>query len=87
MRLFTTGGCGFIGSNFILDWINEKHGPLVNVDCLNYAGQLANLRDVECSPLYTFVHGNINNRSLIADTLLYNTPDCVIHFALFIWFN
>jgi dTDP-glucose 4,6-dehydratase len=81
MRLFTTGGCGFIGSNFILDWINENHEPLVNVDCLNYAGQLANLKEIENNPLYTFVHGNINNRSLISDTLLYNAPDCVIHFA------
>lgn len=81
MRLFTTGGCGFIGSNFILDWINESHGTLVNVDCLNYAGKLANLKEIENNPLYTFVHGNINNRALIADTLAYNTPDCVIHFA------
>jgi dTDP-glucose 4,6-dehydratase len=81
MRLFTTGGCGFIGSNFILDWINEKRGSLVNVDCLNYAGQLANLKEIENNPLYTFVHGNINNRSLICDTLAYNSPDCIIHFA------
>ena len=38
MRLFTTGGCGFIGSNFILKWINERQNPLVNIDSLNYAG-------------------------------------------------
>lgn len=81
MRLFTTGGCGFIGSNFVLDWINEKQRPLVNVDCLNYAGQLANLNEIENNPLYTFMHGNINNLSLVANTLAFHTPDCVIHFA------
>lgn len=51
MRLFTTGGCGFIGSNFVLDWVNAKQEPLVNVDCLNYAGQLANLNEIENNPL------------------------------------
>ncbi len=81
MRLFTTGGCGFIGSNFVLDWINEKRGPLVNIDCLSYAGQLANLKGIENNPLYSFIHGNINNRSLVASTLAFHTPDCVIHFA------
>lgn len=81
MRVFTTGGCGFIGSNFILDWINENRGQLVNVDCLNYAEQLANLKEIEDHPLYTFIHGNINDRSLISNTLMYNAPDCVIHFA------
>lgn len=81
MRLFITGGCGFIGSNFILDWINKNRGPLVNVDCLNYAEQLANLKEIENNLLYTFIHGNINHRSLISDTLAYNMPNCVIHFA------
>lgn len=81
MRLFTTGGCGFIGSNFILGWINENRGPLVNIDCLNHAGQLANLREIENNPLYTFIHGNINDRALISETLMYNAPNCVIHFA------
>ncbi len=81
MRLLTTGGCGFIGSNFVLDWINEKRGQLVNIDCLNYAGQIANLRDIEDNPLYTFVHGNINNRSLVSRTLAFNSPECLIHFA------
>ncbi len=81
MRLFTTGGCGFIGSNFILEWISEKKRSLVNIDCLNYAGQLANLKDIEDNPLYTFIHGNINNRSLVANALALHTPDCVIHFA------
>lgn len=81
MRLFTTGGCGFIGSNFILKWINERQNPLVNIDSLNYAGQLANLNEIENNPLYTFMHGNINNRSLVANTFAFHTPDCVVHFA------
>ena len=81
MRLFTTGGCGFIGSNFILKWINERQNPLVNIDSLNYAGQLANLNEIENNPLYTFMHCNINNRSLVANTFAFHTPDCVVHFA------
>lgn len=81
MRLFTTGGCGFIGSNFILAWLDEKQGQLANIDCLNYAGQIANLKDVEDNPLYTFIHGNINNRALVANALALHAPDCIIHFA------
>lgn len=81
MQLFVTGGCGFIGSNFILDWIQEKQHPLANIDCLNYAGQLANIKEIEDNPLYTFIHGNINNRALVANNLILHEPDCVLHFA------
>lgn len=81
MRIFTTGGCGFIGSNLVLNWIKEKRGPVVNIDSLNYAGQLANLKDIENNPLYTFIHGNINNRALVANTLALHAPECIIHFA------
>ncbi|MCE2716544.1 MAG: dTDP-glucose 4,6-dehydratase [Pseudomonadota bacterium] len=81
MQLFVTGGCGFVGSNFVLDWIQEKQQPLANIDSLNYAGQLANLQEVEDNPLYTFIHGNINNRILVANSLSLHDPDCIVHFA------
>src|SRR3989338_4399202 len=60
MKLFVTGGAGFIGSNFILYWM--KHHPtdsIVNFDKLTYAGNLENLREAEKNPKYTFIQGDI----------------------------
>ncbi|HLE60017.1 MAG TPA: GDP-mannose 4,6-dehydratase, partial [Thermoanaerobaculaceae bacterium] len=59
-RILVTGGCGFIGSNFVRFVLAERPDwEVVNLDKLTYAGRLENLRDVERDPRYRFVHGDI----------------------------
>lgn len=80
MKLLVTGGAGFIGSNFIHYWL--KHHPedsIVNVDVLTYAGNLANLAEVEDSPNYHFVKGDICDATVI-NPLVYEC-DIIVHFA------
>ncbi len=81
MRLLVTGGCGFIGSNFI-KYILKKHPDysVVNLDLLTYAGNLENLSDLESHPNYKFVKGDIAD-SMIVDQLLQEKLDAVINFA------
>ncbi|MDP9171356.1 MAG: GDP-mannose 4,6-dehydratase, partial [Acidobacteriota bacterium] len=55
--ILVTGGAGFIGSNFVLDWLAHEQSPLVNLDSLTYAGNPQNLASVAADPRYTFVHG------------------------------
>ncbi|MCA9369187.1 GDP-mannose 4,6-dehydratase, partial [Candidatus Woesebacteria bacterium] len=78
--LLVTGGAGFIGSNFILYWM-EKHpeDKIINLDALTYAGNTANLASVEDHKNYIFVEGNITDRELV-DRLMKDT-DTVVHFA------
>ena len=60
--ILVTGGAGFIGSNFILQWMERETTPVVNLDKLTYAGNLRNLERVSADPRYTFVHGDIADR-------------------------
>jgi dTDP-glucose 4,6-dehydratase len=80
MRLLVTGGCGFIGSNFIR-WILTAHPDdrVVNLDKLTYAGNPANLADVEHDPRYAFVHGDIGDAKLVRDVA--RGMDAVVNFA------
>lgn len=78
-----TGGAGFIGSNFI-HYMYEKYGDsirIINVDALTYAGNLANLSDIENRANYTFVHANICDREKINTLFTENDIDYVVHFA------
>lgn len=80
MKLFVTGGAGFIGANFIRYWM-EQHpdDQVVNFDLLTYAGNLENLRGVDSSPNYRFVRGDIRS---LADVLpAMEGADSVVHFA------
>lgn len=79
--VLVTGGCGFIGSNFVLDWLSAGKGSLVNLDKLTYAGNLANLSSVEANGDYTFVRGDVCDPALVAGLLREHRPRAVIHFA------
>lgn len=84
MNILVTGGCGFIGSNFIRQRLTEPGSPLkrlINLDLLTYAGNPANLADLASDPRYLFVHGDIGDEPLVADLLARHAIDAVIHFA------
>ena len=79
--LLVTGGCGFIGSNFIRHLLaTDSTVRIVNFDCLTYAGNLANLKDVESQLRYKFVKGDITNREQVRAAMQMGITD-VIHFA------
>lgn len=80
MKLLVTGGCGFIGSCFVRH-ILKKYPTykVINIDALTYCGNLANLKDIENNPNYTFVHGNICDKKLVRE--LIKEVDCVVNFA------
>jgi dTDP-glucose 4,6-dehydratase len=79
--ILVTGGCGFIGSAFILDWLHQGREPVVNLDLLTYAGHLGNLREVESQPAYRFVRGDIGDAELVARLLGQHRPRAIVHFA------
>ncbi len=79
--ILVTGGAGFIGSNFVLNWIESGKGSVVNLDLLTYAGNPENLRTLAHNPLHTFVHGDICDRELISKLLAQHRPSAVVHFA------
>ena len=69
MTILVTGGAGFIGSNFVLDWFQSSDEPIVNLDALTYAGNLSTLRDVDDDPRYEFVKGNIGDRATLEEAM------------------
>ncbi len=79
--ILVTGGAGFIGSNFILQWMERETAPVVNLDKLTYAGNLRNLERISSDPRYTFVHGDIADRKIVADSLRDHRPRAIVHFA------
>ena len=80
MNILVTGGAGFIGSNFILYWLqNHKEDEIVNFDKLTYAGNLQNLRSIEHDPRYTFVQSDIADRKAVDRVM--EGIDTVVHFA------
>ncbi|HEY0786429.1 MAG TPA: dTDP-glucose 4,6-dehydratase [Acidobacteriaceae bacterium] len=81
MAILVTGGAGFIGSNFILDWLAAGLGPVVNLDKLTYAGNPANLASVEHLAAYTFLQGDICDPSLLARAFAEHRPSAILHFA------
>src|SRR5438309_1327086 len=84
MRLLVTGGCGFIGSNFIRYWLREHpEDEVVNLDLLTYAGDTAVLADVEQKDpnRYSFVRGDIADAALVLFLLTSRQIDTVVNFA------
>jgi dTDP-glucose 4,6-dehydratase len=81
MTVLVTGGAGFIGSNFVLDWLASVGEPVINLDALTYAGNLHNLDAVKGDTRHIFVQGDIGNRSLVDHLLAEHRPRAVLHFA------
>ncbi|HEV8046375.1 MAG TPA: GDP-mannose 4,6-dehydratase, partial [Terriglobales bacterium] len=79
--ILVTGGAGFIGSNFILQWLAAEGTPVVNLDKLTYAGNLGNLEKVSADLRYKFIHGDIGDRKLIGNLLAQRRPRAIVHFA------
>ena len=81
MTILVTGGAGFIGSNFVLDWLAGSDEPVVNLDALTYAGNRANLASLDGDARHIFVHGDICDRELIDRLLAQHRPRAIVHFA------
>ena len=81
MTLLVTGGAGFIGSNFVLDWLATGDEPVVNLDALTYAGNLHNLDALRGDARHVFVQGDIGDRALLDRLLAEHRPRAVVHFA------
>lgn len=79
--IFVTGGCGFIGSNFVLDWLKQGEEGVVSLDKLTYAGNLENLASLEDDPRHIFVRGDIGDVELVGKVLAAHRPRAVVNFA------
>ncbi len=80
-KILVTGGAGFIGSNFVLDWCASQSSAVVNVDALTYAGNLENLSSLESNTQHIFVQADIADSKIIAALLAEHQPTAVVHFA------
>ena len=79
--ILTTGSAGFIGSNFVLDWLAQSDEAVVNLDKLTYAGNLDNLATLKNNPHHIFVQGDIGDTTLVAKLLSQHRPRAVVNFA------
>jgi dTDP-glucose 4,6-dehydratase len=79
--ILVTGGAGFIGSNFVLDWIATTGGTVVNLDALTYAGNRENLRTLDGDARHIFVHGDIGDFDRVAKLLAEHRPVAIVNFA------
>jgi dTDP-glucose 4,6-dehydratase len=79
--ILVTGGAGFIGSNFVLDWLGQSREGVVNVDKLTYAGNLQNLASLQDDPLHRFSRTDICDREAVDALLREHRPRAIVHFA------
>jgi len=81
MNIFVTGGFGFIGSNFILRFINESNMNILNYDKLTYAGNLDNLKSINDCNNYDYIIGDICDKKKLKQSIVNFKPDIILHFA------
>lgn len=81
MTILVTGGAGFIGSNFVLDWLAQSDEPVINLDKLTYAGNLENLASLQKDARHIFVQGDVGDHVLVDRLLAEHRPRAVLHFA------
>ncbi len=80
--ILVTGGAGFIGGNFVLDWLKDPNAEgIINLDKLTYAGNLATLESLKSDPRHVFVHGDIGDRALVNNLLQEHQPRAIVNFA------
>ena len=81
MSIFVTGGAGFIGSNFVIDWLAASDEPVVNLDKLTYAGNLQNLTSIAGDSRHVFEQGDIGDSARVSELLATHRPRAVLNFA------
>ena len=81
MTVLVTGGAGFIGGNFVLDWLAQSDESVVNLDKLTYAGNLDTLKSLNEDSRHIFVKGDIGDKALVSALLTQYQPRAVINFA------
>jgi dTDP-glucose 4,6-dehydratase len=81
MTILVTGAAGFIGANFVLDWLSVGNEPVVNLDKLTYAGNLQTLASLQGDVRHTFVQGDIGDATLVSRLLAEHKPRAVVNFA------
>ena len=81
MTILVTGGAGFIGGNFVLDWLAGNDEPVVNLDKLTYAGNLQTLSSLQDDARHIFVHGDIGDSALVEKLLKTHQPRAIVNFA------
>ena len=81
MTILVTGGAGFIGANFVLEWLSTSDETVVNVDVLSYAGNLESLKSIQGDDRHVFVNGDICDRALVEHVLASHRPRAIVHFA------
>ena len=79
--ILITGGAGFIGGNFVLDWLAQHNEPVLNLDMLTYAGNLETLAAVQDDPRHLFVQGDIGDAQLVSRLLAEHQPRAILNFA------
>jgi dTDP-glucose 4,6-dehydratase len=80
--ILVTGGAGFIGGNFVLDWLSDpKKEGIINLDKLTYAGNLGTLNSLKNDPRHIFVHGDIGDKDLVTSLLAEYRPNAIVNFA------
>ncbi len=79
--ILVTGGAGFIGANFVLDWLAQSDETVINLDALTYAGNLQNLTSLATDQRHIFVHGDIGDSALVTSLLAQHQPRAIINFA------